>query len=74
MFNLLGTTPKGGMAGVAMTPGGTPFRDQLNINTEDQLFDDEKMSARRQQVRRWDVFLVLCIFFHVCCYCIMLRT
>jgi pre-mRNA-splicing factor CDC5/CEF1 len=44
-----GATPKGGMAGVAMTPGGTPFRDQLNINTEDQLFDDEKMSARRQQ-------------------------
>ena len=43
-------TPRGGMAG-ASTPGGTPFRDKLNINPEEQMLFDESVPVKRQQVQ-----------------------
>ena len=43
-------TPRGGMAG-ANTPGGTPFRDKLNINAEEQVLFDEALPVKRQQVQ-----------------------
>ena len=42
-------TPRGGMAG-ASTPGGTPFRDKLNINAEEQVLFDEAVPVKKQQV------------------------
>ena len=51
-------TPRGGMAG-ASTPGGTPFRDKLNINVEEQALFDEAVPIKKQQVRMYVRMYVL---------------
>ena len=64
LFSPPGATPRGGMAGVAMTPSGTPFRDKLNINPEDQvMFDDENMTTKRQQVIIYIVNIVVIVVY-----------
>ena len=58
------------MAG-ANTPGGTPFRDKLNINAEEQVLFDEAVPVKKQQVGTWGAVhshtLSVCIMVHVSC-------
>ena len=53
-------TPRGGMAG-ASTPGGTPFRDKLNINAEEQALFDEAVPIKKQQVHMY-VCMYVCMY------------
>ena len=57
-------TPRGGMAG-ASTPGGTPFRDKLNINAEEQALFDEAVPIKKQQVHM-HACMYVCMY--VCTY------
>ena len=56
-------TPRGGMAG-ASTPGGTPFRDKLNINAEEQALFDEAVPIKKQQVHMY-VCMYVCTYVRI---------